>query len=252
MIFPFLELIFFVGSALMLNYSIIISAFLLLISGVWLSFSVHIFFHECVHRNERYSSLFNWVATILMGLPFDGYRIHHFNHHRYENGSCDFSTTWKWQGSNKIPRPLLSYALGWPRQLIAGMGCENPFGGSRSDAERIKQRIPAQKKALLFSIIVLAVLSWKILLLYLALIYLGWALSSVHNYGQHPPIEGNLITTFTNELYNKIFFNNGLHWEHHHAPSLRWNELLPEANSYRIQHSHLISPLVREGYNGRQ
>jgi len=250
-IFPLLEFGLFSGSVMTLNAYPLISLLLLLLASVALCFSIHIFFHECAHRHQEYPALYNWLATIMIGLPFDGYRIHHYNHHRFENGAKDFSTTWIHTDKSILPRSVLSYTLGWPRQLIAGMGRKNPLGeeGCPSIADKIKKRIPAQKTVLLIIFLVTAVLNWKALLLYIGLIYFGWAFTSLQNYGQHPPCEGGPVTTFANRLYNQLFFNNGLHWEHHHSPEVHWNYLTLREESYRIPCAHLFNPLRQEQYS---
>lgn len=242
-IFPLLELGFFAGSVAALQHSLWISLLCLLLACLSLSFGIHIFFHECVHRNTQYPLLFKWLASSLMGLPFDGYRIHHYNHHTFENGPEDFSSTWKSQGETKVPFSVWSYTLGWPRQLIASVKCKTPFGGSPESANRIKEKIPSQKLALLITLLLLAIAGWKFVLLYLALIYFGWAFTSLHNYGQHPPIEGEGSSTYVHSLYNILFFNNGLHWEHHRYPSVLWNEITAHANSPRITWPHILNAL---------
>lgn len=243
-IFPLLELVFFIGSVVMLKWSLLLAILLLLLASLSLSFGIHIFFHECVHRRPQYACLFNCVASVLMGLPFDGYRIHHYNHHAFENGAQDFSTTWKTHTESKVAYSLCTYTLGWPRQLINSVKCKTPFGSSPDGANQIKTRIPAQKIALLLTFTATLLIGWKVLLLYVTLIYVGWALTSLHNFGQHPPIENADIPSYLNVLYNRVFFNNGLHWEHHAFPELHWHELVPNNLSPKINHAHIISPLL--------
>ena len=243
-IFPVLEAVFFIASALALQHSIWLALFFLLLASLNLSFAIHIFFHECVHAKSDYSNLFKWPASILLGLPFDGYRVHHYNHHSFENSEHDFSTTWIWENGAARPRSAWSYTFGWPRQLVRSVKCLTPFGGTPDAANRIKQRIPSQKKALLLNFIILLLIGWEYLLLYIALIYFGWAFTSLHNYGQHPPIEKIDVSTYASAWYNQLFFNNGLHWEHHHFPTLSWQEIRLHPDSPRIMQPHIIHPLM--------
>lgn len=237
-IFPLLELCFFGGSLLTRPHSIWAAAGLLLLASLSLSFSIHIFFHECVHYRSHYPALFNWIASSIMGLPFDGYRIHHYNHHEFENAAPDFSCTWREQGGTRHPYPLMAYVLGWPRQLLRGVCCKTPFGVNPDHANQIKQHIPSQKRALLITFIVAAYAGWDVLIGYLLLTYLGWAFTALHNFGQHPPVEGVTSSSYDSALYNQLFFNNGLHWEHHHYPTLAWCELTPDQDSPRIAYPH--------------
>ncbi len=241
-IFPLLEVFFIVLAFVAGNH--FLSFLFVIVSGIFLSFSIHIFFHECVHLRDAYPLPFNIIATLFLGLPFDGYRLHHFNHHTHVNGLKDFSTTWF--EKNGIKRPFLPcrYSFGWLRQLSRAIHEPDPFDTSLGDLLKIKSRIKTQKLALFLFIILLAFVSLKAFILYLALVYFGWAFSALHNYGQHPPIMSEPICTYPNKIYNSLFFNNGLHWEHHNKPWLSWNQLTLNRNSSRIRNAHLIQPCI--------
>ena len=241
-IFPLLELLFFilayVASAPLFSF------LLILVAAVLLSFSIHIFFHECVHVRDEFPLPFNVLATLFLGLPFDGYRVHHFNHHTYINDLKDFSSTWFEENGKKKGFTPCRYAFGWLRQLSRAIREPKPFDASLGDVAKVKTRIEPQKIALFLFSILLAFISLKVFILYFALVYFGWAFSALHNYGQHPPIKQEPVYTYANKIYNALFFNNGLHWEHHDKPWLSWNQLLLDDDSPRIKHSHLIEPCI--------
>lgn len=239
-VFPLLEVSFFIASLLVGN--IFLSIALVLVAGVFLSFSIHVFFHECVHAKPAYSTPVNIINSLILGLPFDGYRVHHFNHHCYENSLKDFSTTWFLNNGIKTGFSYLRYSLGWVRQLQTAINEPEPFDEKFGSVKEIKQRIPIQKMAILFLLIALAFIGWKYVVLYLLLIYSGWAFSALHNYGQHPPIESEPICTYPNNTYNLLFYNNGLHSEHHKKPWLAWDSLELDNNSIKINKPHLINP----------
>lgn len=244
-IVPFLEGLFFVSACTAGN--LLVSLLLLLLAGLFLSYSIHIFFHECVHTRNCFPVWFNIAGSIFLGLPFDGYRVHHYNHHTYSNSLEDFSTTWRVKGghSNKVGFSVLSYALGWPRQLMRAMKAPNPFSEELGDSRVVKGRIPIQKNAIAGFIILLLFIHWQSALLYIALIYIGWTISALHNFGQHPPLSGDPIGSYSNWLYNRLFFNNGLHSEHHKYPALPWHELEPDSDSYEIGCAHFLYPLYQ-------
>ena len=243
-IFPLLEMGFFAASVVAVESSVAWAAAFMVMGAVSLSFSIHIFFHECVHSRARYPAWFNWAATSLMGLPFDGYRIHHYNHHAFENGPRDFSSTWRYAVARRHPYSAFAYALGWPRQLAAGVNCKLPFGDTPTAADKIKQRIPAQKIALVVTLLAALACGWQSLMLYIGMIYLGWVFTSLHNYGQHLPVAATGVTTYASPLYNALFFNNGLHWEHHASPGLPWQGLAVNERSHRIGYPHIITSLL--------
>jgi len=244
-LFPLLEAVCFTASVVLLERHVGLAMLCLLMASVCMSFNIHIFLHECVHHASRYPQAFNLLASLTIGLPFDGYRIHHYNHHFHENGSQDFSTTWIYGNDGRRPRPLWSYAFGWHRQLMASLNTFTPYPASEESIRIIKLRTQTQKRFLALLLAALLVFNWHIFVVYLLLVYFGWFFTALHNYGQHPPSEDNEVRTFANPLYNRLFFNNGLHWEHHHDPSLRWDELKPDTHSCRINTLHVLNPLIQ-------
>ena len=241
-IFPFLELVFFVFANLASSY--LISFFLIIIASLFLSFSIHVFFHECVHSRDNFPFAINIINTLLLGLPFDGYRIHHFNHHTYANGSKDFSSTWMMKKGNKTAYSPMQYMFGWLHQLSLATYETDPFDKTLGDVDKIKPRTHVQKLAIILFIIVLLLIGIKSLVLYFIMVYFGWAFSALHNYGQHPPIKDEPVCTYANTFYNFLFFNNGLHWEHHNKPWVSWDQIEIDENSYRIDLAHIISPFL--------
>ena len=105
------------------------------------------------------------------------------------------------------------------------------------------KRIRREAFAILGLLLVLGLLSWKFAVLYAVMVYVGWALVSVHNYGQHPPHTPAAIPSFSSRWYNRLFFNNGLHYEHHAEQSRPWHELEADSRAPQIHQSHLLSPL---------
>ena len=246
-IFPLFEVAFFIAAILVGNY--FLSFLFIIIAGIFLSFSIHIFFHECVHVRDEYPMSINIINTLLLGLPFDGYRVHHFNHHTYANDLNDFSSTWHIQKGKKTAFSACRYSFGWLRQLAMALKEPKPFDKAWGDVVKIKARIEPQKIALFLFCIAIAFIGLKAFLFYFTLVYLGWGFSALHNYGQHPPIEKEPICTYANKAYNVIFFNNGLHWEHHDKPWLSWDLIECDSRSSRIKHAHLIEPCYRSQHD---
>ena len=246
-IFPLLELAFFIAAILINSY--LLSFLFIIIAGVFLSFSIHVFFHECVHVREEYPLLINIINTLFLGLPFDGYRVHHYNHHTHANSLKDFSSTWQLRDNKKLPFSACRYSFGWLRQLAMALKEPEPFDEKWGDVAKIKARIEPQKIVLFLFCIALAFIGLKAFILYFALAYFGWGFSALHNYGQHPPIDEEPVCTYSNTIYNSLFFNNGLHWEHHDKPWLSWNLIELDDRSSRIKHAHLIEPCFRSKHD---
>lgn len=199
LVFPFAQAIFFL-------LALAHPAFLPLTLLAML-FTLHVTAHEWVHHPA--GRIAESLMSLFLGVPFEGYRLHHHNHHRFENAAEDWSTT---LGA----RHPIPYALGWPSQLLRGW---RAFRGDPA----LPRALRLQQLLLLAWAIVLAIVSWKALLLWIAMVYLGWALIALHNYGQHPP--RGATTSLASPLYNALTCNNGLHAEHHRAPGVPWNRL---------------------------
>ncbi|NBW98116.1 hypothetical protein EBR03_00950, partial [bacterium] len=57
------------------------------IAALALNFGVHVTFHELVHlsgsRESSWIKVLSDLVTVCCGIPFDGYRWHHYTHHRF-------------------------------------------------------------------------------------------------------------------------------------------------------------------------
>jgi fatty acid desaturase len=214
-----------------------------------LSFSVHIAFHELVHVSAR-SDGRGWLpasllATLWMGLPFDRYRWHHDMHHRHDNSLEDYSCTWQVVEGVKLPRHPAWYSLFWPFQLMRG---RDDFSRQLEVGKAplwIHERIQYEKALLIFWFVMLMAWNPVVLLGYLLMMYAGWALISLHNYGQHLPTKPEtMATSFQNVWYNRFFCNNGIHFEHHCLPEIPCHELKSRADApLKIHLPHLVNPL---------
>lgn len=93
--------------------------------------------------------------------------------------------------------------------------------------------------------IVLGYFSLKWLIGYFMMVYLGWVLIALHNYGQHLPIiyGTQKANSYLSGFYNWLFVNNGLHEEHHEEPSKSYWELQPNP---KTPHSIIPKPHIME------
>jgi len=245
LIFPLLELALFLVSFLLLTTSVLLATVCFVLAVIAFNYTLHITLHECVHFRRRYPRVINFGFSCLTGLPFSGYRLHHYNHHHCNNSLKDYSTTWMLRDDVKLPRPLLNYCLMWPRQIVRPRNDASLFAIDTDQFELIKNDIFAEKIMLALLFVLLACLSLPFFLLYIGLVYLGWSAIALQNYGQHPPKledKQECINTFSSRVYNKLLFNNGLHWEHHQSPGQSWYFLAQRIESPRIHLPHLAAP----------
>lgn len=100
----------------------------------------------------------------------------------------------------------------------------------------IKRRNPFEAKFGVFEIacfIALYVggffLNWKFMLCYLPFYYFGHCLSYLNgyflHYGGNPDVPLAWGVSSYEWLYNKLWFNNGYHAEHHYRPRLHWTKM---------------------------
>lgn len=221
------------------------AALFLLACGL-LCFSVHVSIHEAVHQPAlaRFP-LAGPLLSLVMGLPLQGYRWHHMNHHRWNNELPDYSTTWRDTPGGPRPWPLWSYVLGWPRQLVRSGLAMRAADAAGQVPRLVRRAIRREQAALLVTIAVLAVAAPAVAAAYVGMVYVGWMLIALQNYGQHPPRQygQERPASYYGALYNRMFFRNGLHAEHHERPHVPWSEIVPAAN-LPISYPHLLQPLV--------
>lgn len=228
-LFPLAQLTFIACAHL--SHSLPVKISLAFLAATMLCCSLHIVFHEVVHRGwfrRPLSSLAAGAAiTILLGSPFEEYRRSHGRHHRYTNALEDATSTWRDGPGGPRPRGFWSYALGWPALIPASVRAvirERRLGLiSRRDYARMKFEL-ALLALLHASLLYFAPSLW---MLYFATFYLGWTGVAAVNYMQHPPKHYGTGYTTSNHsaIYNVVFFNNGLHAEHHEQPRLPALEL---------------------------
>ena len=209
-----------------------------------MSWSVHVYFHVGVHRSGTgwLSRIGGLLATAVMGMPFDGYRLHHRNHHRYNNEEGDVSRTWTPTANGPKARNPLWYTCAWPLDVARAMAWVRQEVALGAVEKWIRRRIIAQQ--ILLVILITLLMSWSYVagLLYLLYIYLGWAFIALHNYGQHPPISG-AARSLHSRWYNVVTANNGLHVEHHAQPGANIATLIPDTAARKTSLPHPLTAL---------
>jgi fatty acid desaturase len=246
-VFPILEGIAFVLACGLGAAHPLSAGLAFLAAALMLCVSVHVSVHEAVHQHHlaRFPGA-GALFSIVMGLPFEGYRWHHMNHHRWNNRLEDYSTTWRETAFGPRPWPLLRYVLEWPRQLARSAAAMRAAAAGGQLSLTAQRAVRAQKHVLLVFLVSLVLLAPRIALAYLALVYVGWALIALQNYGQHPPraYGAETATSYHASLYNRLLFRNGLHAEHHEQPQLPWH-LLEARAEVPIRRPHLLQPFER-------
>lgn len=243
--FPLAEVALVAASCLTAAFSAPLSWALLLLAARAQSLALHIWTHEAVHHPHSTAwirKVQEMVMTLLMGQPFEGYRWHHLTHHRHENSLQDVSSTWRLGPRGLEPRTWWGYSLGWPVQTVRVSRLMREARRHSLVGRRAYRRMRVQQAVLAGSMLFLGILGSWILARYVVLVYMGWVFTCLHNYGQHPPIQGRAgwITSQHDALYNFLMCNNGLHFEHHADPSVPWDRLVVDDEAPSIPQAHLL------------
>lgn len=242
-IFPLLQVLFLVGAISIYKEYFIGALVLWFISALFLNFSLHITVHHYVHfrfKSKWLDRLLEIFYTLIISMPFNFYRMQHYNHHRYNNLIDDFTSTWKQEKKKIIPTNYFYYSFLW----FINSPVKNDIYQAKLEGDLSEER----HKRMKVEFIILALFYVTLLLInpifalaYGGVFYLGWSFIATTNYGQHLPlIYGQTIGhSFYNRFYNWLFFNNGLHYEHHAHPSIDYLDLEAEFKS-EINWPHLL------------
>lgn len=246
--FPLFQFLFLVLAFYLVDTNLILSLFLVFGASVFLNFSLHISYHYHVHFKSRYKManfLIEIAASLLMGIPFHYYQMSHLNHHKYDNKLGDFTSTWKQENGNPIAKSFFIYCFLWP--LAGEIRLKKQIELAKSEGYFNRRKELKMKLEWLFIFAFIVFLFYLNVLYgfaYIMMVYTGWSMIAMHNFGQHLPEKyGELkANSYYNKLYNFLFINNGLHLEHHEKPGLKYWELNSE-NKGKIEHPHLVEGL---------
>lgn len=197
----------------------LLSAFLIAVNYQCIA---HNFIHLPFFKNQVLNTCFSVLNSLALGVPQSVYRLHHLNHHRYNNDpELDQSSTWRY-GKGGKEEWIISYALlGLVRTDLVGL--------YRQAAER-SRLVHAEVLALLLFVGLLAFIQpWAAVLTLLPTYALGQVFALWENYCEHhraiPSDRWRDSVSCYNPVYNFCFFNNGYHQEHHLRPQVHWTQI---------------------------
>jgi fatty acid desaturase len=182
----------------------------------------HNFVHHPFFKSSFLNNLFSIMNTLVIGVLQSMYKIHHINHHRYNNQpKLDGSSTYTF-GKDGKEENIFSY-------IFLGLVRMN-FADLYSKASK-NSRLPFYELVVsLLFLGILLILNWKLVLLYIIPSYIaGQTFSLWQNYCEHhranPYDRKRDSVSCYNEMYNFLWFNNGYHQEHHYSPQVHWSEI---------------------------
>ncbi|MGR9556459.1 fatty acid desaturase (plasmid) [Rhizobium leguminosarum] len=232
----------------------------------------HQFTHLGWFHRPQLDRLASMLNSVNAGQSVMAYALFHVrNHHRYHNDpkepggtTHDLSSTFRYgmEGEHAaLPRYALLGAANTLLDLVRTLlsvfrlwrvgerEVDIRFLVAKSPRKRAAElmQIRLDRAALFAAIAGFAAIDWSWLLLcYLPVLYLSFALVNVQNYFEHygasPTNRHANSVSHYGSLYNLLTFNDGYHQEHHLNPRCHWRRL-PRLRSELDSVERIISPV---------
>jgi fatty acid desaturase len=217
----------------------------------------HSFIHHPFFTSRLANRIFSVLSSLALQAPQTLYRAHHLDHHRYNNDPRD-ATTGRTQDSSSTYRysrepgreeHVVPYAMLGP--LRVDYGHYYGWAKKRGDARLMW----IETVALFAYLAALGLANWRgLVLFFLPVFYLGQSAALAHNYCEHrgatPGDRLRDSVSCYGWLYNKLWFNEGYHQEHHFRPHVHWTKLpelrssmVPESERRVVRHIHWLNAL---------
>jgi len=200
----------------------------LLLAGVavqfWSYAALHNHMHVPLARWRPLRFVLHRTLGLACGFAYRGYHLHHFNHHRFDNGEGDWGRPHAGEGALRYCARWALIPWLWPWGTLAKVW--RAARGRRARAEVLLDIAVVDG-------FVVALLLWRPLLGagYLAGLVATQAcihyLNLAAHHGTDARERARLANTSLSAFYNRFFFNAGLHQAHHLRPQLPWRALAP-------------------------
>ncbi|MCC4106270.1 fatty acid desaturase family protein [Serratia ureilytica] len=229
-----LHIVFWIVPVIYYNQLSIISLLLFAVVNIALMCTnyqciAHNFIHNPFFKSTLLNNAFSIANSIALGMPQSFYKVHHINHHTYNNDDwCngvppgDKSSLF-YYGRNGGQEGMLRYtALSYFRLSLIQL--------FKDGYQRTGRLVLFEVLAVLVFMAVLGCInSWAFLVFVIPVHYLGTSMASLENYAEHHECEpdnalSNSVSCYSS-WYNFLWFNNGYHQEHHCEPGLHWTRL---------------------------
>ncbi|WP_395837720.1 fatty acid desaturase family protein [Archangium violaceum] len=217
----------------------------LLVLGFVLLFWNYAVLHNHMHVPIARPRALRWLVSRTLGLAcgfaYRGFHIHHFNHHRYNDGEGDWGRRRPGEGAlTYLVRSTLTPWF-WPYALLGQIWkVASQKRGQR--AELVLDFVLLQG-----SLVVLALWRPWLALSYFGMVLLGQLTIHLLNLAAHHETDATqrdgLGVTSTSRLYNLLCFNAGYHQAHHLRPQAPWREL--PALTARLAGEGLVRPTLQ-------
>jgi fatty acid desaturase len=188
----------------------------------------HNFIHNPFFRRSWHNTGFSVLNSVALGVAQSAYRIHHLNHHQFNNDrqgpggrTKDWSSIWRFGRSGR-PESALAYST-------LGVLRTDPWMLSKVAARQGRSPVRLEWLAILLFFAGLSALRPVFGLFALTTMVGGQILALLENYAEHAMCDDADLATCAVScygfLYNSVWFNNGYHVEHHLHPRVHGTKI---------------------------
>jgi fatty acid desaturase len=182
----------------------------------------HNFIHNPFFNRPLLNNVFSVLNSFCIGVPASVYKTHHLEHHRHNNRPDKDETSTFRHGKNGQEENIFLYStLGILRTDLVSL---------YKTTKKQSSLVHLELLVLSFFITGLCLLSWKLFLGYVLTSYLTgqffalWENYCEHHHADYTDRKRDSVSCY-NSVYNFLWFNNGYHQEHHHAPTIHWTKI---------------------------
>lgn len=214
----------------------------------------HNFLHLPFFRPRALNVAFSIGNSLLIGVPQTLYKHHHLNHHRgnsdypgTDGRTRDLSSIYRFSTVPRRAEPLWRYALLSPLRSDV----QPLIATARAHGEGALAAAELAAMAAFVAVIVWASPAFAVQV-YLPVWYFGQVAAYAENYVEHAGAtpghrQADSVSCYAG-WYNRVWFNNGYHQEHHWRPQVHWTRVpelrdeLPGPEHRRIvAHTHWLN-----------
>ncbi|MBN1204272.1 MAG: fatty acid desaturase [Myxococcaceae bacterium] len=183
---------------------------------------LHNHMHVPIARPRALRWLVSRTLGLACGFAYRGYSIHHFNHHKYNDGPGDWGRPREGEGALRY---CVRWALTpwlWPWEVVGQV-----WKACKTRGQKVELLLD-------FAVVdgtLVALLAWQpsLGLSLFALFLVGQVGIHYLNLAAHVGSDSTdrtaLAVTSSSRFYNRYFFNAGYHQAHHHKPQVPWRAL---------------------------
>ena len=191
----------------------------------------HNFLHNPYFKSPVLNRCFSILESVTVGFSQVFYEQVHKDHHK---GNADLPDA---KGNTRDPLSIYRHGRdGQPENPWTYVFC----GYFRDDAKAIHRSIARKSHSLarwgVFEIVLFlslyvaaGIANWRFICFFLPFYYFGHCLSYLNGYYLHfggkPDVPLAWGVSSYEKIYNRLWFNNGYHAEHHYRPRVHWTEM---------------------------